>query len=142
MRSTSGNVFSIGSGICSWVSKKQKVVAQTTAEAEYVVAAKATSQAIWLCRILEDMCEKQEGGTILYCDNKSAIAIGKNPVSHDRTKHIAIKYHFIRESIQNEEILLEHCRTQEQFADILTKAFPKELFCFLREQIGVVKKVH
>ena len=76
MRNTSGYVFSIGSGICSWVSKKQKAVAQSTAEAEYVAAAKATSQAIWLRRILEDMGEKQEGGTILYCDNKLAIAIG------------------------------------------------------------------
>ncbi|CAL8131469.1 unnamed protein product [Prunus armeniaca] len=92
--------------------------------------------------ILEDIGEKQEEGTKLYCDNKSAIAIGKNPVSHDRTKHIAIKYHFIREPIEKGEVALEYYRTKEQLADVLTKALPKEKFCYLRELIGVVKKVH
>lgn len=142
MKSTTSYVFSLGSGICSWASKKQNVVAQSTAEAEYIVAAKAASQAVWLRRILEDIGEKQEEGTKLYCDNKSAIAIGKNPVSHDRTKHIAIKYHFIRESIEKGEVALEYCRTEEQLVDILTKALPQEKFCYLRELIGVVKKVH
>ncbi|XP_038974743.1 uncharacterized mitochondrial protein AtMg00810-like [Phoenix dactylifera] len=75
------------------------------AEAEYIAAAKATSQAVWLRRILEDIGERQEEKTILFCDNKSAIAIGKNPINHDRTK-IAIKYHFIREAIENGEIQL------------------------------------
>ncbi|XP_024177774.1 uncharacterized protein LOC112183641 [Rosa chinensis] len=89
-------------GACSWASKKQSVVAQSSAKAEYIAAAKATSQAIWLQRILEDIGEKQEKGTTLYCDNKSAIAIGKNPVNHERKKHIATKYHFIREAIEKE----------------------------------------
>lgn len=63
-------------------------------------------------------------------------------MSHDRTKHIAIKYHFIRESIEKGEVALEYCRTEEQLVDILTKALPQEKFCYLRELIGVVKKVH
>lgn len=142
MKSTSAYVFSLGSGACSWASKKQSVVAQSTAEAEYIAAAKATSQAIWLRRILEDIGEKQEKGTTLYCDNKSAIAIGKNPVNHERTKHIAIKYHFIKEAIEKEIVQLEYCRSEEQLADILTKALSKEKFCHLRELIGVVKKAH
>ncbi|KAK0596555.1 hypothetical protein LWI29_016765 [Acer saccharum] len=142
MRSTSSYVFSLGSGICSWSSKKQKTVAQSSAEAEYVAAAKATSQAIWLRRILEDIGEKQEDPTVLYCDNKSAIAMGKNPISHDRTKHIAIKFHFIREAVEQGEIQLMYCRTQDQMADVLTKAVTRDKFIYLRELIGVTKKVH
>lgn len=77
MKRTSSYVFSIGSGVCSWMSKKQNSVAQSSAEAEYVAAAKATSQAIWLRRILENIGEKQLEGTVLNCDNGSAIAMGK-----------------------------------------------------------------
>lgn len=142
MKSTSAYVFSLVSGICSWASKKQIVVAQSSAEAEYVAAAKATSQVVWLRRILEDIGEKQDKATTLYCDNKSAISIGKNSVSHDRTKHIAIKYHFVKEAIEKGEVQLVYCRTEEQLADLLTKALPKEKFCYLRELIGVVKKMH
>ncbi|KAL0340719.1 UNVERIFIED_CONTAM: Retrovirus-related Pol polyprotein from transposon RE2 [Sesamum radiatum] len=85
MKSTSGYTFSLGSGIFSWASKKQATVAQSSAEAEYIAAAATSNQAIWLRRILEDMGEKQEEPTTIYCDNKSAIAITKNPVQHSRT---------------------------------------------------------
>ncbi|BBG94301.1 NAD(P)-binding Rossmann-fold superfamily protein [Prunus dulcis] len=128
MKSTSAYVFSLGSGICSWASKKQNVVAQSTAEAEYIAAAKAASQAVWLRRILEDIGEKQEGGTKLYCDNKSAIAIGKNPVSHDRTKHIAIKYHFIRESIEKGEVALEYAGQRSSWQTYSPRHFHKRSF--------------
>ncbi|XP_042045110.1 secreted RxLR effector protein 161-like [Salvia splendens] len=91
MKSTSGYTFSLGSGIFSWSSKKQDCVAQSSAEAEYVATALTTSQAIWLRRILRYMGEHQENPTEIYCDNKSAIAMAKNPIHHNRTKHIAIK---------------------------------------------------
>ncbi|KHN25158.1 Copia protein, partial [Glycine soja] len=97
---------------------KQATVAQSTVEAEYVAATEATSQAIWLHRILEDMGEKQDEPTKINCDNKSAIAMAKNPVHHSRTKHIAIKYHFIREAEATKEIKLDYCRTEDQIADI------------------------
>nr|CAD1817025.1 unnamed protein product [Ananas comosus var. bracteatus] len=125
----------------SWASKKQKIVALSSAEAEYVAAAKASSHAIWLRRILEDVGEKQEAIT-LYCDSKLAIAMGKNPINHEGTKHIAIKYHFIREAIENGQIKLKYCKTTEQLADIFTKALTREKFFYMRELIGVVKKVH
>ncbi|KAL0401018.1 UNVERIFIED_CONTAM: hypothetical protein Slati_4131700 [Sesamum latifolium] len=80
MKSTLGYIFSLGSGIFSWASKKQAIVAQSSAEAEYIAAAAASNQATWLRRILEDMGEKQEEPTTIYCDNKSAIAISKNSV--------------------------------------------------------------
>ena len=73
MKSTSSYAFLFESSICSWLSKKQSVVAQSTAEAEYVSASKATSQAIWVRRIFEDIGEKQKKGSVLYCDNKSAV---------------------------------------------------------------------
>ena len=75
MKSTSGYAFSLGSGIFSWASKKQATVAQSIVEAEYVVAAEATSQAIWLRKIFKDMGEKQNGPTTINCDNKSSIAM-------------------------------------------------------------------
>lgn len=82
MKSTSGYCFNLGSGIFSWGSKKQGSVAQSTAETEYVTAANAVNQATWLTRILEDMGAKQQLPVEIFCDNKSAIAMGKNPVYH------------------------------------------------------------
>lgn len=106
MKITSGYAFSL-SGIFSWNSKKQESFAQSSAEAEYVAAASTTSQAIWLRKILEDMGEVQSRATDIFCDSKSAIAMAKNLVFHNRTKHIAIKYHFLREAEANQEIALK-----------------------------------
>ncbi|KAG6524805.1 hypothetical protein ZIOFF_014749 [Zingiber officinale] len=114
MKSTSGYCFSFGSATFSWLSKKQQSVAQSSAEAEYISASVATSQAIWLRRILGDLGHHQIEGTVLYCDNKSAIAMAKNPVHHSRTRHIALKHHFIRQAIEDKEIQLEFCRSEEQ----------------------------
>ena len=138
MKSTSGYVFLFGSSICSLLSKKQSVVAQFTAEAEYFSASKATSQAIWLRRIFEDIGEKQKKGSVLYCDNKSAVWIAKNPANHERSKHIFIKYHFIWEAQEKGEIQLHYCQTGEQLADIFTKALSRENFWC----IGVIKQMH
>uniref|UniRef100_A0A5B7B4M6 Retrovirus-related Pol polyprotein from transposon TNT 1-94 n=1 Tax=Davidia involucrata TaxID=16924 RepID=A0A5B7B4M6_DAVIN len=137
MKSTSGYAFSLGSGVFSWASKKQQSVAQSSAEAEYISAAMATSQVIWLRRIMEDIGETQEEGTELFCDNKSAIAMAKNPVYHSRTRHIAIKHHFIREAVEEGEVQLKFCRSDEQVADIFTKALPKDKFKNFRELLGV-----
>ncbi|KAL0366816.1 UNVERIFIED_CONTAM: Retrovirus-related Pol polyprotein from transposon TNT 1-94 [Sesamum radiatum] len=127
-------------GIFSWASKKQATVAQSSAEAEYIAAAAASNQATWLRRILEDMGEKQEEPTTIYCDNKSAIAITKNPVQHNRTKHIDIKYHALREATTRGEIELNYCSTEEQLADMFTKALPRDKFEELRTKIGVSQK--
>ncbi|CAL2258380.1 unnamed protein product [Prunus armeniaca] len=137
MRSTSGYAFTMGSGVFSWASIKQNTVALSTAEAEYVSAAEATSQAKWLRFVLEDFGEEQIEGTQIMCDNTSAIAMAKNPVFHQKSRHINKKFHFIREAIQAKEIELVYCRTEEQIADILTKALPKDRFAYLRELLGV-----
>eukprot|EP00253_Pinus_taeda_P005804 PITA_05804 len=105
-KSTSGYVFHMGSGAISWASKKQPVVSLSTAEAEYVAATAIACQAVWLRRVLRDLCHEQENGTTIYCDNSSAIALSKNSVFHKRTKHIDTEFHFIRELVNNGEIVL------------------------------------
>lgn len=94
-------------------------------------------QAMWMRRLLEDMNEKQLEPTVIFCDNKSAIAIAKNPAMHGRTKHIDTRYHFIRGLIADESLILLHCCTNEQVADVLTKALPIQKHIFLTEQLGV-----
>ncbi|KAG8488543.1 hypothetical protein CXB51_016302 [Gossypium anomalum] len=120
-----------------WSSKKQSLVAQSTVEAEYVAAASAVNQAIWLRKILADLNLFQEGVTEILCDNKSAIAIAKNPVFHGRTKHFDIKLHVIREMEQACEIKLVHCNSEDQIADILTKGLGVSRFNKLRKLMGV-----
>ncbi|XP_074347508.1 secreted RxLR effector protein 161-like [Apium graveolens] len=137
LKSTSGYCFSLGSGIFSWKSKKQKTVAQSTAEAEYVSAAVATSQVIWLRRIFTDFGCKQHGGTPIYCDNKSAIDMAENPINNNRTRHITLKHHFIRDAVEDDEIKLLFCPSEDQVADIFTKVLPKHRFQKLREALGI-----
>ena len=95
--STSGNVFMLASGSISWSSRKQAVVALSTAEAEYIALSSATQEIMWLRRLLTDLHSKPYGPTELKEDNQGAIAIAKNPVTHNRTKHIDIRHHFVRE---------------------------------------------
>ncbi|CAL5391936.1 unnamed protein product [Camellia sinensis] len=139
MRSTSGYAFSLGLGVISWSSKKQQTVAQSSAEAEYISASLATTQPIWLRRILDDFGAKQGEATPIMCDNKSAIAMTKNPVYHSHTKHIAIKHHFIRKAVEDDEIQIKYCKTEDQVADIFTKALPRDKFEFFREMLGVTQ---
>ncbi|KAI5355055.1 hypothetical protein L3X38_007950 [Prunus dulcis] len=137
-KSTPGYAFSFGSGVFSWASVKQNCVALSTAEAEYISAAEATTQAIWLRFVLEDFGELPAEATPLQCDNTSAISISKNPVFHQRTKHIDRRYHFIKDALQQGIVDLVYCPTKEQVADIFTKALPKDRFNYLRDKLGVM----
>jgi hypothetical protein len=141
MKSTSGYTFSFGSGVFSWNSKKQDVVAQSTAEAEYVAASAAVNQVIWLIKILEDLGYKQDEATEVQVDNKSAIAIAKNPVCFSKTKHMKVRFYALRDAEQEKEVRLVHCPSEFQLADILTKALPTTRFEFLRTKLGVTPKV-
>ncbi|KAM1480911.1 hypothetical protein ACFX2I_028001 [Malus domestica] len=111
-KSTSGYAFSFGSGVFSWASVKQNCVALSTAEAEYIT-------------------------TPVHCDNTSAIAITKNSVFHQKTKHINRRYHFIKDALKDGIIDLVYCPTNEQLADIFTKPLPKDRFNYLRSMLGV-----
>ncbi|CAL2253624.1 unnamed protein product [Prunus armeniaca] len=141
MRSTSRYAFTFGSGVFSWASVKQQCVALSTAEVEYISASEATAQATWLRFVLEDFGEMQAAATPLNCDNTSAIATTKNPIFHQKTKHINWRYHYIKEALQQGVIDLLHYPTKEQVADIFTKALAREQFSYLRELLGV-KSVH
>ncbi|KAM1746060.1 hypothetical protein ACFX11_012725 [Malus domestica] len=136
-KSTSGYAFSFGSGVFSWASVKQNCVALSTAEAEYISASEATTQAIWLRFVLEDFGEFQTEATPVHCDNTSAIAITKNSVFHQKTKHINRRYHFIKDALKDGIIDLVYCPTNEQLADIFTKPLPKDRFNYLRSMLGV-----
>eukprot|EP00253_Pinus_taeda_P014116 PITA_14116 len=113
-KSTSDYVFHMGSGAISWASKKQSIVALSTAEAEYEAATAAACQAVWMRRMLRSLGQERAKATVIFCDNRSAIALSKNSVFHKRTKHIDTRFHYIRELVSNGEIILQHCRTQEQ----------------------------
>ncbi|KAI3788698.1 hypothetical protein L2E82_01471 [Cichorium intybus] len=136
-RSTSGNCFVLGSGVITWSSNKQATVALSSTEAEYVAATTAACQAVWLRRLLMDLIQQQVQPTRLLCDNTSAVALTRNPVMHGRTKHIELRHHFIRELVAREEVVLEVCRTEDQLADMLTKALPPAKFEDLRSRLFI-----
>ncbi|WVZ91485.1 hypothetical protein U9M48_037651 [Paspalum notatum var. saurae] len=138
-KSTSGVIFFLGGNPVSWQSQKQKVVALSSCEAEYIAGATAACQAMWLKRVLGDVLSVKVSTPKLKMDNQSAIELSKNPVFHERSKHIDVKFHFIRECVSNRDIDLKFAGTQEQLADILTKPLAKERFQELRGKIGVVK---
>lgn len=100
--------------------------------------ASCVSHASWLRQLLTELHLKQEQPTRLYVDNQSAIAIAKNPVYHDRSKHIDVRFHFLRELVAAQEVALVHVKTEDQLADILTKALPVQTFVRLRNLLGVV----
>ena len=111
-KSSSSYLFCLGTKLISWSSKKQKTVALSSAEAEYIAATNAACEAVWLRRILSNMQQSEETTTIIHSDNMSTIAITKNPVFHSRTKHIELHHHFIRKLVQ-EEIQLKFVNTNE-----------------------------
>eukprot|EP00253_Pinus_taeda_P004661 PITA_04661 len=108
-------------------------------KAEYVAATAATCQAVWMRRMLRSLGQEQAKATVILCDNSSAIALSKNSVFHKRTKHIDTRFHYIRELVNNGEIVLQHCRTQEQVADILTNPLDQKSFEFLRKCMGMIE---
>lgn len=139
-RSTSGYVFKFGGGAVAWASKKQPIVTLSTTEAEFVAAAYGACQAVWMMNILEEIGSKQEEGMVMFCDNSSTIKLSKNPVLHGRSKHIHVRFHFLRELVNDGAIKLEYCSTQDQLADVMTKAVKLEVFEKLRDRMGVKKK--
>ena len=141
-KSTSGYVFLLCGGAISWKSQKQRYVALSTAESEYVAMASAAQESVWLRQLITELTDSSatESPTLIYVDNQSAIAMTRNPQFHGRAKHIDIKNHFIREQVAQGTIILEYCPTTEMVADILTKGLSRESFCKLREKSGVVEQ--
>ncbi|KAH9307354.1 hypothetical protein KI387_035265, partial [Taxus chinensis] len=119
-RSTTGYIYTVGGTTVSWISRLQKLVALSTTEAEYVAATEASKEMIWLQQLLEELGHKQEECK-LYSDSQSAIHLAKNSAFHSRTKHIQLRYHFIRTALEEDKLKLEKIHTSQNPADMMTK---------------------
>ncbi|XP_057791180.1 uncharacterized mitochondrial protein AtMg00810-like [Salvia miltiorrhiza] len=140
-KSTSGFVFFMGDTAFTWMSKKQPIVTLSTCEAEYVAATSSVCHAVWLRSLLEELGWPQKEPTTICVDNKSAIALSKNPVFHNRSKHIDTRFHYIRECIAKKEVQVEYVKSQDQVADIFTKPLKFEDFIKLRSLLGMINQV-
>ncbi|GJS18702.1 retrovirus-related pol polyprotein from transposon TNT 1-94 [Tanacetum coccineum] len=136
-KSTSGGLQFLGGKLVSWSSKKQDCTAMSTAEAEYVSLSACCAQVIWMRTQLLDYGYKYNR-IPMYCDSKSAIAISCNPVQHSKTKHIDIRYHFIKEHVEKGTVEIYFVGTEYQLADLFTKALPKERFEYLVHRIVII----
>eukprot|EP00253_Pinus_taeda_P021348 PITA_21348 len=140
-KSTAGYVFSLGFGAVTWTSKKQQAVALSSTEAEYRGAVKASCEAVWLRRMLANMHVSQTGPTSLFCDNQGVLKLAKNPVFHERTKHVETHCHYICQLVEDGSVQLRYVPTTEQPADIFTKPLGPDKFVKFRGSIGVVNRL-
>jgi hypothetical protein len=131
--------FSLGSAMTSWASRKQKSVALSTTEAEYIAACDACTEAVWLRKLVSRLFDWVLDSTVIYCDNQSYVKLSENTVFHDRSKHIEIKYYFLRDKVQRGEVVLQYISTNEQTADILTKPLSKIKFAYSRDKLGLME---
>lgn len=140
-RSTSGLIFMLNGMPISWSSRKQSITAQSTTEAEYMALAEATKQAVWIRHFLHSIGKSQynAGPTMICEDNMGALKLADNPVYHPKTKHIAVRFHVIRDHIASGEIKLQYTPTDQMIADGLTKATNKEIHRRFVEAIGMVR---
>ncbi len=135
-RSTTGYVFTLNGGAISWQSKRQPTVAASTAEAEYMAAAAAVKEGLWLRKLLTDLGQPTSALKI-FADNQSAIKLLRNPISSMRSKHIDIAHHFARERVMRGEIAFSYISTTDQVADIFTKALPAAKLRECRADMGL-----
>ena len=119
-KSTMGVDYFLGGNPVAWLSQKQRVVALSSCEAKYVTATTAACQGVWLGRLLSEIKGGKPIKAVLNIDNQSVIALTKNPVHHDRSKHIDTKYHFVHDCVPKEEIEVKYVRTEDQLANVLT----------------------
>ncbi|GJT20222.1 zinc finger, CCHC-type containing protein [Tanacetum coccineum] len=136
-KSTGGMIFYLGRNAITWQSQKQKTVALSSCEAEFMAATSAACQAIWLANLVKELTGQDVEPITLFVDNKSAIALMKNPVFHGRSKHINIRFHFIRECVEQGKIIVEHVNTKDQRADLFTKALALVKFIEMRNKLGL-----
>ena len=136
-KSTTIHVFYLDGVPITWCSQKQEIVALSSCEAEFMAATEVAKQAIWLQEFLSEVIGKACEKVTIRVDNKSAIALTKNPVFHGRSKHIHRRFHFIRECVENEQVEMEHVPGNEQRADILTKSLGRIKFKEMRSLIGI-----
>lgn len=138
-RSLTGYVFMKNGAAVTWATQNQQSVALSTTEAEFMAACATTKEALWLKQLLTDISAFHQDYVTIHMDNQSAMCLIKNVDYHKRCKHIDVRYNFIKEKFADKCIDLKYVCTKEQYADIFTKALPRDQFQYLRNKIGVVK---
>jgi len=136
-KSTSGYAVFLGDNLISWSSKRQHTVSRSSAKAEYRAVANGVAEACWLRQLLQELYNPLRRATIVYCDNISAVYLSTNPVQHQRTKHVEIDLHFVRERVALGEVRVLHVPTTSQYADIFTKGLPTSIFTEFHSSLNV-----
>ncbi|KAA0047030.1 putative mitochondrial protein [Cucumis melo var. makuwa] len=137
-KSTSGYCTFVWGNLVTCRSKKQNVVSRSSAEAEYRAMSLGICEEIWLQKVLSDLHQKCETPLKLFCDNKAAVSIANNPVQHDRTKHVEIDRHFIKERLDSGSICIPYIPSSQQVADVLTKGLLRLNFDFCVSKLGLI----
>ncbi|GAU30981.1 hypothetical protein TSUD_104950 [Trifolium subterraneum] len=136
-KSTAGYVFLLGGAPIAWSSNKESVVALSSCEAEYIAASLCACHTIWLANLIEEIMGEDHGVVKMRINNISTINLAKNPVAHGKSKHIEMRFHYLREQVSNGRICVEHCKSEDQIADIMTKAVQTEIFKRIRSMMGL-----
>lgn len=136
-KSTGGLLFYLNESLITWVSQKQRCVALSSCEAEFMAATTAACQGIWLRKLLSYITYVGIGPVVIYVDNRSAIDLAKNPVFHGHNKHIDLRFHYIRECVERGDIIIKHVCSEKQHADVLTKPMTTVKFEQMRQLLGV-----
>ena len=138
-KSTSGYVFMQAGAAISWKSRKQSCVALSTAEAEYIALSAAVQEALWLQQLTSDLFNTHAKAMTIFEDNQSTIALAKSQHTHGRTKHVDIKYHFIRDEVEAGQIKISYCPTEDMIGDMFTKGLAIQKFQKFRELVGIIE---
>ncbi|CAA7015691.1 unnamed protein product [Microthlaspi erraticum] len=136
-RSTSGYCLYLGDNLISWSSKRQQTVSRSSAKAEYRGVANAVAETVWVRNLLLEIHCPITTATLVYCDNVSAVYLSTNPIQHQRTKHVVIDIHFVREKVALGQVRVLHVPSSHQYADIFTKGLPSALFQDFRSSLRV-----
>jgi hypothetical protein len=139
-RSVSGMAFVFAGAAVSWKSRRQATVALSSTEAEYIAAAEATAEAVWLQGLLDEIGVNQIRPTRMFEDNHGVIKLSRNDCEHTRTKHVDIKYKFVREKVQAGQIVLEAVPSEKQAADVLTKPLGRNKHWELCRMLGMTRR--
>lgn len=134
-RSTGGRCIFLGSNLLVWHSKKQNVVSRSSVESEYRALANATTDIVWFQSLCKELGIAVNSTSLLWCDNKSAITLASNLVFNAHTKHIQVDMHYVWEKIQDKSLQVGHVPSEDQIADVFTKALGETRFLLLRNRL-------
>jgi hypothetical protein len=136
-KSMSGGEFFLGESLVAWLSKKQGSISLSTTEAECIASTTCCTQVLWMIQTLADLEVNYNAPIPIHCDNTSEISVSKNLVFHSKTKHMPIKYHFLREQVTNTIVSLHYIPSKDHIANIFTKPLEKYHFEYLRQKLGM-----